>query len=272
MTQQTQNKPQKSIKQVLNQGYVQERFKKMLGDKAIGFLVSVMNVVQGNTDLSQADHNSVLYAAATAASLDLPIDPNLGFAYIVPYKDKKKGVTQAQFQMGYKGFIQLAQRSGQFKTISTTPIYEGQIIEANPLTGYKFDFTETDSDKVIGYAAYFSLVSGFEKTLYMSVDEIKKHASAYSKTYKSQYGQWSQNFDGMAMKTVLKLLLSKYAPLSVDMQQAVKTDQAVVNDYEGNQIEYPDNKQDPHEEAIENQENAQELNLSEPEKEETKSE
>lgn len=252
----------KSIKQVLNSDNVKQRFHQMLGEKANGFLVSVMNVIQGNTDLSQADHNSVLYAAATAASLDLPIDPNLGFAYIVPYKDKKKGITQAQFQMGYKGFIQLAQRSGQFKTISAAPIYEGQIIEANPLTGYKFDFTKNDSNKVIGYAAFFSLVNGFEKTLYMSVEEIRQHASTYSKTYKSQYGQWNINFEGMALKTVLKLLLSKYAPLSVDMQKAVTTDQGIVHDFEGNEVSYADN-QDAHEAAIEEQESAQEIELNE---------
>ena len=256
-----------AIKQMFEKDNVQQRFKQMLGEKANSFLVSVLNVVRSSDQLSQAEPDSVRDAAAIAATLDLPIDPNLGMAYIIPYKDGKTGKTYANFQMGYKGFIQLAQRSGQLKTISATPVRDGQIVKNDPLRGYEFDFTQGQDGKIVGYAAYMALLNGFEKTLYMSVDEIKKHASAYSKTYKSQYGQWSQNFDGMAMKTVLKLLLSKYAPLSVDMQQAVKTDQAVVNDYEGNQIEYPDNGQDPHEEAIENQENAQELSLNEPEKE-----
>src|SRR5690606_5711993 len=133
--------------------------------------------------------------------------------------------------------------SGQFKSISASPIYEGQLISENPLTGYEFDFTKRESDKVIGYAGYFKLINGFEKTLYMTVEELKKHGTRFSQTFKKGYGLWKDDFDSMAIKTVLKLLLSKYAPLSVDMQKAVLTDQGLVNDAETGEVEYPDNEE-----------------------------
>ena len=127
--------------------------------------------------------------------------------------------------MLFRSFIQLAQRSGLFKTISASPIYDGQLIENDPLKGFVFDFTKKKSETVIGYAAFFSLLNGFEKTLYMSVEELKKHGLKYSQSYKNDktraYSLWETNFDAMAQKTVLKLLLSKFAPLSVEMQKAV---------------------------------------------------
>lgn len=229
-------------RQLFEKQEVKERFENILGKKASGFIVSVINCINDNESLQKADHNSILFAAANAATLDLPVNQNLGFAYIIPYNKKQSDGTykqMAQFQMGYKGFIQLAQRSGQFKTISATPIYEGQLIEENPLTGFKFDFTKKQSDKVLGYAGYFQLINGFEKTIYMTTQELKTHGSKFSKTYK--YGLWNTDFDAMAQKTVIKLLLSKYAPLSIEMQKASLTDQAVLNDWNGESVEYIDN-------------------------------
>ena len=227
-----------SIKDLFNNESVKKRFQEILGQKSVGFLVSAMNVITNDKLLAEADRNSILFATATAATLDLPVNQNLGFAYILGYRSKD-GV-KAQFQMGYKGFIQLALRSGQFKTISATPIYEGQIVSSNPLTGMVFDFESKKSDKVIGYASYFSLINGFEKTLYMPTENLKKHGQTYSQTFKKGYGLWADNFDAMAMKTVIKLLLSKYAPLSVEMQKAVLVDQGIVKDWEGNDVEYVD--------------------------------
>jgi len=234
----------KTIKALLNQEDVKSRFNDMLGKRSSGFLTSVISAVQNNDKLKGADPTSIMFAAATAASLDLPINQNLGFAYIIPYDRKQKDgtfTTVAQFQMGYRGFIQLAQRSGQFKTISSTPIYEGQIVSQNPLTGYEFDF-EVKGEKVIGYAAHFALINGFSKTLFMSVDELKTHGSKFSKTYSSKYSLWKTDFDSMASKTVLKMLLQKYAPLSIDMQTAVMTDQGMVNDWESQDVTYVDNE------------------------------
>lgn len=217
---------------------VVQKFQELLGKRASSFLTSVLSVVSQNSSLANADPKTVYMAALTSATLDLPINQNLGFAYIVPYNG------QAQFQMGYKGFIQLALRSWQFLTISATPVYEGQLIEENPLTGYVFDRKAKKSDIVIGYASYFKLLNWFEKTLYMTKTEIEKHANNYSAQFKkSQSGLWKDKFDEMATKTVIKLLLSKFAPLSVEMQKAVIADQGVLQDENFDSVEYPDNDQ-----------------------------
>lgn len=227
-----QTTQKRTIKGLMQNPEVQKRFSEMLGERSNQFITSVLQVANSNKLLQNATPESIYGAALTAASLDLPINQNLGFAYIVPYGK------EAQFQIGYKGFIQLAQRSGQFKRISAAPIYDGQIVSNNPLTGYEFDFS-VQSDKVIGYAAYFELLNGFTSTFYMSVHDIEKHAKKYSQTYKKGFGNWKDNFDAMAQKTVIKLLLSKYAPLSTEMQKAVEYDQAKVN--EKGEVDYVDN-------------------------------
>lgn len=235
-----------TTKSLFAQENVRKKFEEMLGKRAPQFITSVLQIASSNELLAKADPMSVYNAAAVAATLDLPLNNNLGFAYIVPYNAKQKDGSYkcvAQFQMGYKGFIQLAQRSGQFKTISAAPIYEGQLVEMNPLTGFVFDFTKKVSDKVIGYAAYFALINGFEKTLYYTVEEINKHAGKYSQTYKKGFGLWKDDFESMALKTGLKLLLSKFAPLSVDMQKAVLTDQGIIKNESATEIEYADHEE-----------------------------
>lgn len=235
-----------TAKVLFTQDNIKKKFEDLLGKKAQGFITSILQIVANNDKLSKADPYTVYNAAAIAATLDLPINQNLGFAYIIPYDSKQSDGSYkvvAQFQMGYKGFIQLSQRSGQFKTISACPIFEGQLITQNPLTGFEFDFTKKTSETVIGYAAYFSLINGFEKTLYMTVDELKKHGVKFSKSFAKGYGLWKDDFDSMAQKTVIKLLLSKFAPLSIEMQQAVMTDQAVINNEEGTDVSYSDHEE-----------------------------
>jgi len=243
-------KQQQSAVSLLQQDNVKKKFAEILGNKSAGFITSVLSAVNSNALLKNATPNSVYMAAMMAAALDLPVNQNLGFAYIIPYNSKVKGengepdkwVTAAQFQMGYKGFIQLAQRSGQYKTISAAPVYEGQLISEDPLKGFEFNWTAKKSDKIIGYAGYFALINGFEKTLYMSVEELQKHGQKYSKTYSQTSSKWKTDFEAMAMKTVIKLLLSKFAPLSVDtvMQKAIVADQAVINDSETLDVTYTD--------------------------------
>jgi recombination protein RecT len=235
---------QLTTKNFFSQDAVKGKFEELLGKRAPAFITSVLQVVNGNNLLATADPKSVFNAAATAAVLDLPINNNLGFAYIVPYKTKIDGqsVSVAQFQLGYKGFIQLAQRSGQFKTINATAIYEGQIVSENPLIGYEFDFRIKPVGTPIGYAAYFKLLNGYEATLFMSTDEVKQHGNKYSKTFNNDGGIWKKDFDAMAKKTVLKLLLSRYAPLSIEMQKAISVDQGVINDTETTDITYIDNQ------------------------------
>lgn len=235
---------QLTTKSLFNRDEVRKKFQEMLGKRSASFITSVLQIVSSNALLQNADPNSVYHAAAMAATLDLPIQNALGMAYIIPYNQKQKGGGHkqvAQFQIGYKGFIQLAQRSGQIKTISATPVYEGQLIEENPLTGHVFDWKKKQSNKVIGYASYFQLLNGFEKIWYATTEEITAHAMKYSQSFAKGYGLWKDDYDAMATKTVLKLLLSKYAPLSVEMQRALIVDQAVVNDSESMDVTYVDN-------------------------------
>ncbi|HBG1425920.1 TPA: recombinase RecT [Clostridioides difficile] len=235
---------QVSVKNLLSTEAYKKRFKEVLKDKANTFMASVVNV-SNLPSLKDAEPNSILKSAMVAATLDLPIDPNLGFSYLVPFTNK--GVKEAQFQIGYKGFIQLAMRTGQYKTINAIEIYEGEIKSVNRLTG-EIEFNENDDeiDKeiVVGYIAYFKLLNGFEKTLYMSKEDMEKYAKRYSQTYKSnkdyvvKSSLWTTDFDSMAVKTVLKRLLSKYGILSIEMQKALETDQAVIKD--DNSVEYVD--------------------------------
>lgn len=218
---------------------VKRRFEEMLGKKAAGFLSSVISIVNGNDQLKACDPNKVLACAAVAASMDLPINPNLGLAYIVPYKG------QPQFQMGYKGYIQLAMRSGQYQKIEVNEVYEGEIKIVNRFTGdFEINPEGRTSDKVVGYLAYFRLINGFEKYEYMTVEQVEAHAKRFSQSYGKGFSPWTTDFDAMAKKTVLKRLLSKYGILSIDMQMqtALIADQATPIEHDDGTMdyEYPD--------------------------------
>lgn len=239
----------KSIKAYVSDAKIRQKFEEVLGKKTQGFLASVMQVAN-QPQLKGAVPATVINAAMMAATLDLPINNNLGFAYIVPYKRKFKDAQgkwseslEAQFQMGYKGFIQLAQRSGQFARIAATPVFEGQLVSANPLLGYEFDWTIPNQGEAIGYVAFFKLLNGFTAELYMSTADVKKHAGKYSQSFKYGSGVWKDNFESMALKTVTKLLLSKQAPLSIEMQTAQLADQAIVRDVETNDFDYIDHNE-----------------------------
>lgn len=234
---------QATLKSMINDERTKNKFKEMLGNKAAGFLTSLMNTTNGNAQLQQADPNSILKAGAIAATLDLPIDPNLGFAYIVPYNNK--GKNEAQFQMGYKGFVQLAIRTGQYKRINVTELYEGQFESYDPITDeLKYNLDNRLSDEITHYVAYFQTINGFEKYNVMSKGEIENHAKKFSKTYSYKGSSWQTNFNTMAKKTVLKLLLSKFGILSIEMQTAQKADQAVIREFDNNniEVEYVDNE------------------------------
>lgn len=214
-------KEAKTVKGMLETPAFKKKFEEMLGKKAAGFISSIIAVTNSSNYLMKADPATVIGAAAQAAMLDLPINQSLGFAYIVPYKGA------AQFQLGYKGYIQLAQRSGQYVDIGAKTVYEGELEYENRLLD-KFRFGERTSDKVIGYLAYFRLTNGFEKMLYMTIDEAQAHAKKYSQNYKGGTDKWGlADFNVMAEKTVLKRLLSKYGPLSIE---SVQMSQALAND------------------------------------------
>jgi recombination protein RecT len=258
----TENKPALSKKQEVVKFFqredVKNKFMEILGRNGAAFASSVLTLVNTNDKLQECSPDSLYLAAMMAATLNLPINPNLGFSYIIPYdrteerlvKDdkgketlQKVKVTMPQMQIGYKGFIQLCQRTGLFKTISACPIYAEQLISENSLTGYVFDFTKKPKPtyKPVGYAAFFSLINGFEKTEYWTIDEINEHAMKFSKSF--NFGPWKSDFDAMAQKTVLKLLLKTYAPMTVEMNRAVEIDQAFVkkaNDDGTVDVEYID--------------------------------
>lgn len=214
-----------TTKDLFGQKSIQQRFEAILGKKAQGFISSVLQVINSNKVLQSANPQTVLNAAATAASLDLPINPNLGFAWIVPYKG------QAQFQMGWKGFVQLALRTGQYSRINVTEVYENQFKSFNRLTEELIaDFDVEGEGEIVGYAAYFRLVNGLEKMTYWSKQEVINHAKKYSKAYgKGSMSPWNdpEQFHAMAKKTVLKNTISKWGIMSIEMQTAQMADQAV---------------------------------------------
>lgn len=213
-----------TTKELFGQRSIQERFEKLLGKKSQGFISSVLQIVNGNEMLRKADPNTVLNAAATAAALDLPVNQSLGFSWIVPYKG------QAQFQIGWKGLVQLALRTGQYKAINVTEVYENQYKSFNRLTeDLVADFNIDGEGEVVGYAAYISLKSGFEKTCYWTKEAVIKHAKKYSQAYNSKFSPWNDRdqFDAMAKKTVLKNTISKWGIMSIEMQTAQLADQSV---------------------------------------------
>lgn len=215
-----------SLAAVMKSPAVRARFKDILKEKGEGFIASVLAVVNNNALLSKATPMSVISAAMTAATLDLPLTTGLGYAAIVPFYNGKEGRTDAQFQLMTRGLVQLALRSGQYAAIEVNEVYEGEIVAFNRFNG-SYSFGERTSDNIIGYMGYFRLLNGFEKYYYMSVEEIQAHAQRYSQTAKKGYGLWVEQFDAMARKTVLKLLLSRWGILSVELQKATTFDGSV---------------------------------------------
>lgn len=198
-----------TFKQVLNDASIRNRIRTSLGENAGAFLASMLDLYEGESALQNCDPQKVAMECLKAASLNLPLVKGLGFAYVVPY-----GGTPT-FIVGYKGMIQLAQRSGQYRFLNADAVYEGEEVRVNRLTG-QFEIAGAKvSDRAIGYFAYFQLINGFEKYLYMSAEEVNAYARKYSKAYNS--GPWKTEFDAMAKKTVLRRIL-KYGPMSTDMQ------------------------------------------------------
>ena len=211
--------PINQMKELVNNTALNKMFKDALKENSGAFLSSLIDLYNSDTNLQKCKAKDVIMEALKAATLKLPINKQLGFAYIVPYKDVP------QFQLGYKGYIQLAMRTGQYQNLNAGIIYEGMEIKNNYLAGTIEIHGDKQSDNEIGYFAYFKLINGFEKCLYMSKEDITKHAQKFSKTYSFKGSSWQSNFSAMALKTVTRLLLSKYGILSTEMQTAI-TDEA----------------------------------------------
>lgn len=227
---------QPTVKSLVESDAYKGRFKQVLGEKAPQFVSSLVQISQ-SWHLSKCEPNSVIAAAMTAAALDLPIDRNLGFAHIVPYGDK------AQFQMGYKGFTQLGMRSGQYKLLNVTEVYEGELTKFDRVRAEVIIEQENKkSDKVIGYVAFMQLLNGFEHSEYWTLEMVRRHAEQFSQAYKKKKmdSPWYTAFDAMAKKTVLKTLLSHWGPMSIQMNKALVEDQSVHTDID-TEVTYPDN-------------------------------
>lgn len=246
------------LKSVMNAPSVMEQFQNALNKNASAFIASVIDLYNTDSKLQLCEPKAVVMEALKAAVLKLPINKALGYAYIIPFNNTKideggnrTKIMEPCFQMGYKGYIQLAMRTGQYRTLNADMVYEGELRKINKLTGEIAFDGEKVSDKVVGYFCYFELLNGFSKTLYMTVEQMASHAKRYSKGLKSDMTieslmnlaklpvfadsktvGWMGNFHGMALKTVIRILLSKYGYLSIEMQQAFAddTDDDVHND------------------------------------------
>lgn len=233
-----------SITTYLSSESVRNNIEQTLGKKTQQFIANVASLVSSNKTLQECDYSSILQACLVATNMDLSINPNLGLAAVIPYKDKT-GQQYAQFQIMKKGYIQLALRTGKFVTINASNVKDGEYKGINRLTGDIAWEWQDDQDKreklpTIGYVAYFKTRDGFEKTLYMTNEELKQHGLRYSSSFKRGYGNWVDSFDDMAEKTVIKLLISRWGLLSTELETAQITDQAVL-DEDGN-ARYVDNE------------------------------
>lgn len=228
---------------------VKNRIEQVVGKRAEQFTTSLLSIISNNALLAKATSESIMGAAMKAAVLNLPIEPSLGFAHVVPYNRKYKDgmrwvtVNEAQFQIGYRGLIQLAQRSGQIRNIEHGIIYEEEFLGYDKMRGtLKLTGEYVDSGNIKGYFASLELINGFYKMIFWPKEKVLEHAKKYSKTYDQKTGQfkagtpWATEFDSMAIKTLLKELLSKYAPLSVEMQDAISADNEDLNFNQSNEI------------------------------------
>lgn len=261
MNNQLQNKPKFSLA-IQSEGY-KRLINNTLGDpkRAAKFIAAISSAVATNPGLQECDVGSILSGALLGEALNLSPSPQLGQYYLVPFDQKKynektkkfelTSFKRAQFQLGYKGYIQLAIRSGQYKDIDVIEVREGEYLGRNKITGkHQFEFIEDEVERenkpIIGYMAYFEYLNGFYKNLYWSKEKMQKHALEYSQAYASDvkkgtnYSFWSKDFDGMAFKTMLRQLISKWGLMSIDMQEALTKDMSVIK--EDGTCDYVDNQ------------------------------
>lgn len=216
--------PVQRLKNTLSVDSVQEQFQNALAENAPLFVASLIDIYSSDTKLQECEPGAVISEALKAATLKLPINKNLGFAYIVPYKSK--GKSEPQMQIGYKGYIQLAMRTGEYRYLNADKVYDGELKSFNKLTGHIDLSGPQTGDTVIGYFAYLELLNGFSKGVYWTKEEIERHGKKYSPSYSSKFSAWQTDFDSMALKTVLRNLISKWGIMSVEMIGAFDSDMA----------------------------------------------
>lgn len=221
---------------IIKNANVQQNIMSTLGDaaKAKTFTSSLISAVSTNPQLRECEGMSIISAALLGESLNLSPSPQLGQYYMVPFKDTKSGTTKATFQLGWKGYYQLALRSGQYRNIDAVAIKEGELDHYDPITGEISitainDPIERENAKTVGYYAYFELLNGFKKCIYWPREKMEAHALKYSMGYRAKKGYtfWEKDFDAMALKTMYRQLISKYGIMSIEMQQAFVNDMTV---------------------------------------------
>lgn len=250
MANEVTKKPQTGLQKfnaMLENTRTQEYLTNVLGEKKQTFVSNMVALVSSNKALSECDPSTIMFSCLKATALGLALDPSLGLAWVLPYRDNKNNTTVATFQLGAKAYIQLALRTAQYRKINVRDVRQGEIVCEDFVSGdMQFKKLEKDREKapVVGYVAMFELINGFSKQLYMSVEELDAHAKRFSQTYRKGYGLWSDKEmrGSMMEKTILKRLLSKYGVLSVEMEQAIKSDSAVLG--ENNSVRYIDNEED----------------------------
>ena len=242
-------KPQTGLQKfnaMLENTRTQEYLSNVLGEKKQTFVSNMVALVASNKALSECDPSTIMFSCLKATALGLPLDPALSMAWVIPFKDNKSGTTVATFQVGARAWLQLALRTGQYQKINVRDVREGEIVGEDFVSG-DIVFKKLDKDRMqaplVGYVAMFRLTNGFEKQLYMSVEELEAHAKRYSQTYRRGYGLWAEKDMKPAMyeKTILKRLLSKWGVLSVELQDAIRSDFAILG--ENNSVRYIDNEE-----------------------------
>jgi len=216
---------------------VKRQINNIVGKNSEKFITSIVSAVQTNPALQECENMSIVSAALLGESLKLSPSPQLGHYYMVPFNNTKKGCKEAQFQLGYKGYLQLAIRSGQYKKINVLAIKQGELVRFDPLeetieVSLIDDEYAREQAPTIGYYAMFEYLNGFRKAMYWSRQKMEAHALKYSKGYaaKKGYTFWEKDFDGMALKTMIRQLISKWGIMSIEMQQAYEADQAVIHE------------------------------------------
>lgn len=248
----------KTFSAFLAQDAMKKKINEMVGgEKGQQFITSIISAVSTNPQLAECDNSSIVSAALLGQALNLSPSPQLGQYYMVPFNDSKRGCKVAQFQIGYKGYIQLAIRSGQYKKLNVLAIKEGELKKYDPLNEeLEVQLIENEEERekatTIGYYAMFEYLNGFRKTIYWSKEKMEAHALKYSMGYRAKKGYtfWEKDFDGMAYKTMLRQLISKWGIMSVDltMQKALESDMAVIND--NGTYDYVDNNSNVEDESI----------------------
>ena len=223
----------------LTQDSVKQQINNVIGGKnGTRFITSIVSAVQTNPALQECTNQSILSAALLGETLNLSPSPQLSYFYMVPFNDTKRGCKVAQFQIGYKGLIQLAIRSGQYKKINVLSIKKGELEYFDPLNEeikvklMVDDWNAREQAETIGYYAMFELTNGFQKAMYWSKEQMENHALTYSQGYKAKKGYtfWEKSFDRMAEKTMLKQLLSRWGIMSTELMQAIDADETVINE------------------------------------------